>query len=183
MNSAEVKQRMGKALEVLHQDLSSLKTGRATPALVEQVRVEAYETNMPLVELATISVPEPSSLVIAPFDRTIIKNIERAISMHKDLQLNPVVDGTVIRLTIPPLTAERRQVLVKQLGQKLEGARIMIRQVRGDEMRKLKAAFEAKQISEDERFRQEQELQEITDNFNEQIEQIGEQKEKELVSI
>lgn len=183
MDPDEIRQRMSKALEVLRQDLATLKTGRATPAMVEQVQVEAYETIMPLVELATIGVPEPSQLVITPFDQTIIKKIERALAAAKELQLNPVIDGNFIRVTIPAPTAERRQLLVKQLGQKLESARIVIRQIRGDEMRKIRTSFDEKQISEDEKFRQEQELQKITDEFNERIEEMGKQKEKELLTV
>ena len=126
----EVQQKMTKALEILRQDLVNLKVGRATPALVEQIQVEAYESKMPLVELATITSPEANQLLITPFDQTIIRNIEKALALDRDLGLSPVIDGEVVRLTIPPLNEERRRELVKLLKQKLEAARIMIRQIR-----------------------------------------------------
>ena len=179
----EVQQKMTKALEILRQDLVNLKVGRATPALVEQIQVEAYETKMPLVELATITSPEPKQLLITPFDQTIIRNIEKALALDRDLGLSPVVDGEVIRLTIPPLNEERRRELVKLLRQKLESARIMIRQVRQGKIREIRGAFENKEISEDEKFRREKELQDITNEFNQKIAEIGRQKEKQLLAI
>jgi len=179
----EVRQKMEKVLDLLHQELVSLKVGRATPALVEQIQVEAYETKMPLVELATIASPESNQLLITPFDQAVIRNIEKALSLDRDLGLNPVVDGETIRLTIPPLSEERRKELVKVLGQKLESGRVMIRQVRQDKMQEIRSAFEKKEISEDEKFRREKELQEITNEFNQKIAEIGKQKEDQLLTI
>jgi len=179
----EVRQKMEKALEMLRQDLVNLKVGRATPALVEQVQVEVYETKMSLVELATITSPEPNRLLITPFDQTIVKNIEKALALDRDLGLSPVVDGEVIRLTIPPLNEERRRELVKLLKQKLEAARIMIRQIRQGKMREIRDAFENKEISEDEKFRREKILQDLTEEFNQKIADIGRQKEKQLLAI
>jgi len=179
----EVRQKMEKALEILRQDLVNLKVGRATPALVEQVQVEAYESKMPIVELATITSPEPKQLLITPFDQAIIKNIEKALALDRDLGLSPVVDGEVIRLTIPPLNEERRRELVKLLKQKLEAARIMIRQIRQNKIREVRGAFENKEISEDEKFRREKELQDLTDEFNQKIADMGRQKEKQLLAI
>lgn len=179
----EVRQKMEKALEILRQDLVNLKVGRVTPALVDQVQVEAYETKMPLVELATIASPEPNQLLITPFDRTIIRDIEKALALDRDLGLSPVVDGEAIRLTIPPLNEERRKELVKLLGQRLEAARIMIRQIRQGKMQEIRQAFENKEISEDEKFRREKELQDLTDEFNQKIVDIGRQKEKQLLAI
>ena len=179
----DVRQKMEKALEFLHQDLVSLKVGRATPALVEQILVEAYETRMPLVELATISSPEANQLVIAPFDQTIFKNIEKALSLDRNLGLSPVADGEVLRITLPPLSEERRKELTKLLGQKLEAARITIRQIRQSKMQEIRQAFENKEISEDEKFLREKELQEVTDEFNQKISEIGQQKEKQLITV
>ncbi len=179
----EVRQKMEKVLDLLRQELVSLKVGRATPALVEQIQVEAYETKMPLVELATIASPESNQLLITPFDQAITRNIEKALSLDRDLGLNPVVDGEAIRLVIPPLNEERRKELVKVLGQKLESGRVMIRQVRQDKMQEIRSAFENKEISEDEKFRREKELQEITNEFNQKIAEIGKQKEDQLLSI
>ena len=179
----EIRQKMEKAVEILRQDLVNLKVGRATPALVEQIQVDAYETKMPLVELATITASEPNQLLITPFDQTIIKNIEKALALDRDLGLSPVVDGEVIRLTIPPLNEERRRELVKLLRQKLESARIMIRQIRQGKMQEIRGAFENKEISEDEKFRKEKELQDITDEFNQKIAEIGQQKEQQLLTV
>ncbi len=119
----DVRQKMEKALEILRQDLVSLKVGRATPDLVEQIQVEAYETKMPLVELATITSPEPNQLLITPFDQAIIRNIEKALALDRGLGLSPVVDGEVVRIVIPPISEERRKELTKLLGQKIESAR------------------------------------------------------------
>lgn len=179
----DIHQKMEKALEVLRQDLVSLKVGRATPALVEKIQVEAYETRMPLVELATITSPEPSQLLITPFDQTVIRDIEKALALDRDLGLSPVVDGTAVRVTIPPINEERRKELTKLLGQKLEAARIMIRQIRQGKMQELRRAFDNKEISEDDRFQKEKQLQEITDEFNQKIGEIGRQKEKQLLAI
>lgn len=183
MDLNDARQQMDKALELLRQDIGALKTGRATPSLVESIIVEAYETKMPLVELAMISAPEANQLVITPFDQAVIKNIEKALSMDRNLGLAPVVEGTTIRLTIPPLTEERRKELVKVLGQKLESGRIMVRQVRGEKMREIRDAAERKELNEDEKFQLEQDLQKITDEFNQQIEEIGSQKTSELMAI
>ena len=179
----EVQQKMTKALEILRQDLVNLKVGRATPALVEQIQVEAYETKMPIVELATITSPEPKQLLITPFDQAIIRNIEKALALDRDLGLSPVVDGEVIRLTIPPINEERRKELVKLLRKKLESARIMIRQIRQNKIREVRGAFENKEVSEDEKFRREKELQDLTDEFNQKIADMGRQKEKQLMAI
>jgi ribosome recycling factor len=179
----DIRQKMEKALDFLRQDLITLKVGRATPALIEQILVEAYETRMPLVELATISSPEANQLVVTPFDQTIFKNIERALSLDRDLGLSPVADGEVIRITLPPLSEERRKELTKLLGQKLEAARIAIRQIRQGKMQEIRQAFENKEISEDEKFLREKELQEITDEFNEKISDLGHQKEKQLMAV
>ncbi|MGB9706782.1 MAG: ribosome recycling factor [Microgenomates group bacterium] len=174
---------MEKVLQMLRDDLLTLRAGRANPAMVEKIQVEAYGTKMPLVELATISAPDPNQLVVTPFDLTILKNIVEAIVAHKDLGLYPAVDGNIIRLKIPPLTEERRREFVKLLGQKLEAARIMIRQARGEKLREIRAKAQAKEITEDEEFRSTQELQKITDEFNQKIQEIGRVKEEELMGV
>lgn len=179
----EVREKMTRALEILADELATVRAGRATPALVEKILIEAYETRMPLVELATISAPEPSQLVITPFDQTIIKNIQLAISQDKGLKLSPIIDEQIIRVQIPPLTAERREEFVKQLGQKLEAGRLTIRQIRQGKRTELKRAFEQEEISEDEKFKIEQDLQELTDEFMEKIETMGKQKEAELRTV
>jgi ribosome recycling factor len=183
MELEEIRQKMTKALEILADELAVLKTGRANPALVEKIMVEAYERRMPLVELATITTPAADQLMITPFDQAIAKNIERALSLERNLGLSVIVDENVVRVNIPPLTEERRQEFIKILRGKLEAGRVMIRQIRHDKMMELKRAFEVHQISEDERFRQEQELQKLTEEFNERIEGMGKAKEEELLTI
>ena len=183
MDFTETRQKMEKVLQMLGDDLRTLRAGAANPAMIEKIQVEAYGTKMSLVELATISCPDPSTLLVTPFDVSVIKNIAAAIADHKELGLFPSVEGNVIRLRVPPLSEERRQELVKLLGQKLEAARIMIRQIRGDKLREIRQAAAEKQINEDEEFRATGELQKITDEYNEKIQQAGEAKKKELLTI
>jgi len=183
MDLNDVRDKMTKALQVLAEDLSTLRTGQASPALIEKIIIEAYEGKFPLVELATIMTSGPNQLLVTPFDQTIIGNIHRSLSMDRNLGLMAIVDANVIRVQIPPLTQERRQEFTKLLHQKLEAGRVMIRQARHEKMADINQAFEAKQMSEDEKFRLQQELQKITDEFNEKIEEIGQRKEKELLAI
>jgi ribosome recycling factor len=183
MDFTETRQKMEKVLQMLGDDLRTLRAGAANPVMIEKIQVEAYGTKMSLVELATISCPDPSTLLVTPFDLSIIKNIAAAISEHKELGLFPSIEGNVIRLRVPPLSEERRRELVKLLGQKLEAARIMIRQIRGEKLREIRAAAAEKQINEDEEFQATGELQKITDEYNQKIEQAGEAKKQELLTI
>jgi len=183
MDFSETRQKMEKVLQMLGDDLRTLRAGAANPVMIEKIQVEAYETRMSLIELATISSPDPNTLLVTPFDPSIIKNIAAAIAEHKELGLFPSVEGNVIRLRVPPLSEERRLELVKLLGQKLEAARIMIRQIRGEKLREIRAAAVEKQITEDEEFRATQELQKITDEYNQKIEEAGKAKEQELLTI
>jgi ribosome recycling factor len=185
MNLDEVKQKMEKVIEFLKSEIATIRTGIASPAMIEGVLVEAYEgmPKMKLLELATISTPEPKQLMIKPFDQTILKKIEKAIYDAKDLRLTPVVDGEVIRITIPPMTAERREEFVKVLGQRLEAGRVAIRQARHEMMIEIKQASEASELNEDEKFNLERDLQGLTDEMMKRIEEIGKAKEKEILSI
>jgi len=183
MDFTETRQKMEKVFQMLGDDLRTLRAGAANPAMIEKIQVEAYGTKMSLVELATISCPGPSTLLVTPFDLSIIKNIAAAISEHKELGLFPSIEGNVIHLRVPSLSEERRRELVKLLGQKLEAARIMIRQIRGEKLREIRAAAVEKQINEDEEFRATQELQKITDEYNQKIEEAGKAKEQELLTI
>lgn len=180
---SQVRAEMEEAVGLLRQDLATMKVGRATPALVEQVKVEAYETQMPLVELATINIAGPNELVIIPFDQTVLRNIEKALAMDRGLGLSPATEGNQIRLKIPPLTEERRKEFVKLLHQKLEAARIMIRQIRGNQLREVRQQGQDKAMAEDEEFRQKEALQKLTDEFNQKIEEIGNRKEEELMTV
>lgn len=183
MDLNETREKMEKALEALVNDLSSLRTGQANPSLIEQMMVEAYETHMPLLELATINTEGPDQLLVTPFDQTIIKNIERALTMERNLGLSVRTEENVIRVQIPPLSEERRQEFSKILHQKLEAGRIMMRQVRHEAMESVEQDFIAKQLGEDEKFRRQQDLQKLTDEFNNKIEEMGKKKEAELMMI
>ena len=170
------------AIQALEDDLSSIRTGRASPALVERLHVEYYGSPTPLVQLASINVPEPRSLVIRPFDPTTLKAIERAI-LVSDLGLTPNNDGKMIRLNLPPLTEERRRDLVKVVHARLEEARVAIRNIRRDSMKELREYEQEKLISEDERERGEEDLQKITDHYIQEVSAVGERKEKEIMEV
>jgi ribosome recycling factor len=178
----EAEARMKGAIQALEEDLSGIRTGRASPALVERIQVEYYGVSTPLVQLATISVPEPRMLLIRPFDSTSLKAIERAI-LASDLGLTPNNDGKTIRLILPPLTEERRRELVKVVHNRVEEARVAARNVRRDSIRDLRELQQEKLISEDELQKGEAELQKITDRYIEEINKIGERKEKEIMEI
>ena len=180
---AGVREKMQKAMTVLAEEVATVQAGRASPAMIERMMVEAYDTKMPLVELATITAPEPNQLLVTPFDQTVIRNIQGAISQHKEMKLSSIVDDNVIRIQIPPLTAERREEFIRLLSQKLETGRVEIRQIRQEKRSQLKAAFEESELSEDAKFSLEKELQEITDEFMEKIKKMGERKEAELRTV
>lgn len=178
----EAEDRMKGAVLSLEDDLSGIRTGRANPALVEKLSVEYYGSPTPLVQLATISVPEPRMILIRPFDATTLKTIERSI-LASDLGLTPNNDGKQIRLNLPPLTEERRRDLVKVVHNRLEEARVAVRNVRRDMIKDLREFEQEKLISEDDLKRGEEELQKITDNFVVEIGQVGEKKEKEILEV
>ena len=172
----EAAERMQTALDLLEEDLSTIRTGRASPALVERMPVEYYGTNTPLIQLASISVPEPRQLLIRPFNPATLKDIDRAI-LASDLGLNPNNDGKVIRLTMPQLTEERRHELVRVVHNRMEETRVKIRNVRRDLIRDLREFEKESLISEDDLERGEKDLQELTDKMNEKVQEIGEKKE------
>lgn len=178
----ETEERMRGAIHALEDDLARIRTGRASPALIEKLPVEYYGVPTPLMQLATIGVPEPRQLLIRPFDPSSIKDIERAI-MASDLGLTPTNDGKNIRLNLPVLTQERRRELVKVVNNRVESARVAVRNVRRDVIRDLREFENEKLISEDERKRGEEEIQKLTDKYIEEINNIGENKEKEILEI
>jgi ribosome recycling factor len=180
MNEAE--NRMKGAVKALEDDLSAIRTGRASPALVERLSVEYYDTPTPLMQLATISAPEPRMLTIRPFDPTSIKDIERAI-LASDLGLTPNNDGKMIRLSIPPLTEERRHELVRVVKNRTEEARVSVRNVRRDTQNDLREFEREKLISEDELHRGEEDLQKLTDQYVEEINSVGDRKENEILEV
>ena len=180
LNDAE--HRMRSALLVLHDDLGTIRTGRASPSLVEKMPVEYYGIPTPLMQLASISVPEPRTLTIKPFDPTTLKAIEKAIQAS-DLGLNPNNDGKVLHLNLPPLNEERRRDLVKHVHHRLEEARIAVRNIRRDAHNDLRDFEKEKLISEDELKRGEDELQKLTDRFVEEIAGQGKNKEAEIMEV
>lgn len=178
----DAEHRMRSALQVLHDDLSAIRTGRASPALVEKLPIEYYGSPTPLQQLASIGVPEPRTLMIKPFDATTLKAIEKAIQ-SSDLGLNPNNDGKVIHLNLPPLTEERRRDLVKHVHHRLEEARIAVRNIRRDSHNDMRDFEKEKLISEDELGRGEEDLQKLTDKFVEEIAQQGKTKEAEIMEV
>jgi ribosome recycling factor len=178
----EAKSRMRGALGALEEDLSGIRTGRASPGLVEKLQVEYYGVPTPLIQLASIGVPEPRSLLIRPFDPSSLKAIERAI-LTSDLGLTPNNDGKAIRLNLPPLTEERRHELVRIVKNRVEEARVAVRNVRRDSIKDLREFENEKMISEDDCKHGEQELQKITDDFIEEINTTGDRKEKEILEV
>ena len=179
---ADAKKRMQGAIQALENDLSRIRTGRANPALVESVRVNYYDVPTPLQQLASISVPEPRSLLIRPFDPSTLKEMERGI-LASDLGLTPNNDGKVIRLYLPALTEDRRKELVKIVKRRSEDARISVRNIRRDLIRDLRDYENEKLISEDEQKRGEDELQKETDFFVGNIDRLCESKEAEVLEV
>lgn len=179
-NDAE--QRMMSSIEALHRDLNSLRTGRASPALVERLTVDYYGTATPLNQIAGVSAPESRLLVIQPWDKGAIPAIERAIQMS-ELGLTPNNDGQVIRLTIPQLTEERRKQLVKVLRSKVEEGKVSVRNVRRDAMDSVKDLLKEKEIGEDEERRAEAEIQDLTNRFIEEADVLGKAKEEEILEV
>lgn len=179
---SEAETRMKAAVAALEEDLGAIRTGRATPGLVEKMLVEYYGAPTPLLQLASISVPEARQLLIKPFDPGTIKDIEKAIQTS-ELGLTPSNDGKQIRLNLPPLTEERRHELVKVVHHRLEEARISVRNSRRDTIKDLREFEEEKLISEDDLKRGEDDTQKLTDQYIEKINSIGEHKEKEILEV
>lgn len=178
----DAKTRMQRAIEALRHELASVRTGRASPGLVEHLRVDYYGAPTPLNQLATISTPDARLIVIQPYDRGAMGGIEKAI-LKSDLGLTPSNDGTVIRLSIPPLTEDRRRELAKHVRKRVEDARVAVRNVRRDvhdHMRKLEHEHT---ISQDELHRSETELQKLTDEQIKEVDKVGEAKEQELLTV
>jgi ribosome recycling factor len=178
----EADQRMKGAVRSLEEDLGAIRTGRASPALVERLPVDYYGTPTDLQQLANISAPEPRLITIKPFDPGSLKDVERAI-LTSDLGLTPNNDGKLIRLNIPPLTEERRHELVKVVGGRAEEARVAVRNVRRDTQNNLRDLERDKEISEDELHRSEDKLQEITDHYIEEIKDLSQRKETEVLEV
>lgn len=174
--------RMGKAIDALHHHLNTVRTGRATPALVEDLRVDYYGTTMPLNQISSISAPESRLLVIQPWDKGAMQPIEKAI-MTSELGMTPNNDGQVIRLNIPPLTEERRKQMVKVVHSHVEDAKVAIRNIRRDAMSSIKTLMNNKEISEDDERRAHEALEQVTRKYVEETESIGKAKEHEVLEV
>jgi ribosome recycling factor len=178
----EVEPKMQRAIEAMERDFAGVRTGRASTALVERIQVDYYGTTTPLNQIAGISTPDAHLIVIQPWDRSVLSAIEKAI-IRSDIGLAPNVDGTVVRLNVPPLTEERRREMVKQVRRRAEEARIEVRNHRRDTADTLKTALRDGDLSEDEEHRELDSLQRLTDRFVEAIDGLAERKEEEVMEV
>ncbi len=176
------KKRMEKSLDALNREYSAIRAGRANPNVLNNIVVDYYGTPTPLNQMAAISVPEPRLLTIQPWDASTLKEIEKAINTS-EIGINPQNDGKVIRLAFPQLTEEHRKNLVKDVSKKAEEAKVAIRNIRRDAMDDIKKLKKDNAITEDDQKDGEKELQRITDNYIKQIDEMGDKKEKEILSI
>ncbi len=178
----ETKKHMEKPMESFRHELSKLRTGRASTSILDDVRVEYYGTPTPLNQLATLSVPDPRTIAIQPWDASVLAEIEKAI-LKSDLGLNPVNDGRLVRLPIPPLNEERRKDLVKLIKKHGEECKIAIRNVRRDAIKKLEKMEDTSEITEDELKKGESEIQKLTDEFIKLVDETAEHKEKDIMEV
>jgi ribosome recycling factor len=174
--------RMGKSVEALRHELSHLRTGRASTALVDGIRVNYYGTDVPINQVATVAVSDARSLTITPYEKQMVGPIEKAI-MASDLGVTPTTAGTVIRLNMPPLTEERRKELAKHVGHEGENAKVAIRNIRRDALQQIKNLLKDKQISEDDDHRAQDDMQKLTDRFIKDVDTAVQTKEQELLAI
>jgi ribosome recycling factor len=180
LSAAEHK--MSRAVEAMERDFQGIRTGRASTSLVERIHVEYYGTQTPLNQLAGISVPEAHQIVIQPWDRGVLGAIEKAI-IKSDIGLNPQVDGTVVRLNIPPLTEERRKEIVRVVHKRMEEARVEIRNLRREAADALKREEREGDVGADEAHRQHDQVQRLTDRFIADVDRLGEAKEEEVLAV
>lgn len=177
-----IEQRMGKSVEATRNELATIRTGHASPTLVEHLKVEYAGSTLPLNQVASISAPAPNMIMIQPWDRSSIAGIEKAI-LASDLGLNPTNDGRAIRVNIPPLTEERRQDLTRVVRRRVEDGKVAVRNLRREALDGLRAREKGKEISQDEQKRSQGQLQQITDSHIAEIQRAGEDKEKEIMEI
>lgn len=178
----DIEQQMSDAVDAVRREFNTVRTGKATPALLDTVRVDAYGAKMPLNQVASVSTPEAALIVVTPFDKTIIGEIERGI-LQADLGLNPANDGNVVRVPIPPLNEERRKEFVKLLNKMAEEGRVSIRHARHKGNDEVKAAVKDHEMGEDEGRRRLDEIQAMTDRYAKKIDEMLEAKEKEVLEI
>jgi len=178
----KIRPNLDRSIEKFKEELGALRTGRATPALVETVEVECYGSRSSLKQVAAINAPEPRVLVVQPWDGNIIKEIEKAISSSRS-GLSVSVAGDIIRINIPPLNEESRKELVRALHQKMEASRVVIRSFREQAWKELQDKVRAGEIREDDKFRGKDELQKMIDDYNKKVDDLGEAKEKEIMTV
>jgi len=178
----ETQHRMAKSVDALQRELSSIRTGRASPALVEHLPVEVYDSHMPLNQVASISAPEAHLLLIQPWDRHNLAAIEKVLR-RSELGLNPANDGQLIRLPVPPLNEERRKEFVQMVKHRAEESRVAVRNIRRDDLEQLRRLEHDKEISMDQAQRAQVQLQKVTDGFIEEIEEVARRKEAELLEV
>lgn len=174
--------KMQKTIEVVMSDFAGVRAGRANAGVLDKITVEYYGTETPIHQVASISTPDPRTLVIQPWDGTLLKAVEKAL-LASDLGINPQNDGKVIRLTFPQLTEERRKELTKQVHKYAEGGKVAVRNIRRDAMDKIKAAKKKSEITEDDVKDLEKKLQDVTDKYIKKLDELGAEKEKELMSV
>jgi len=177
-----LKQKFAKVIEIVEEDFASVRVGRAKPSLIENLGVMAYGGRMRLMEVATINAPDSNMLTVTPYDKSIMREIEKAIA-DSEMQLSPAVSGDMIRIVIPSLTQERRLDFVKLLKQKTESGKVMLRQARQDVKEKIDALKERKEVSEDDIFMLLEQLDKITGEMNEKIEEMSRAKEEEIMAV
>lgn len=182
MNTIELKKRLAKSIEFLKSELTKIRTGRASPSMLDDVRVKAYEQIMTVKELASISVLDPKNILVSPWDKKLASDIAKGIR-DSDLNLNPIVDGDLIRVPVPELSQERRQELSKVVASKVEETKQAVRNIRQEAMKDIEKDFEDKKISEDDKFRFKEDVNEIVKESNEQAEEIGEKKVESIRQI
>lgn len=181
-DSSQFKQKLDKSLDHIKTDISTLRTGRASTQLLDPVKVEAYGSVMRVQELANVSAPDASMVVVAPWDKSLLEAIEKGIA-SAGLNLHPVVDGDIIRISIPPLTEERRKEMVKSLGQKLEQGKVMLRNIRNDAKKDIEGMEGSEGMSEDDVKNLLEDMEEVFKTKLEELEKIGSDKEKELMTV
>ncbi|MGB9590605.1 MAG: ribosome recycling factor [candidate division WOR-3 bacterium] len=179
---ADTRDRMTKSTEAFRQELSRVRTGRASPQLLDGIKVEAYGSSVPLNQVATVSVPEPRLIVLSVWDKTLVGEVERAI-LKSGLGFNPMIQGSLIRIPVPPLSEERRQEMVKLVKKMAEEAKVAVRNIRRDSIEMVRDLEKEKEISEDARHRAEAEIQRMTDEFIQKIDKILSDKEKDLTEF
>jgi ribosome recycling factor len=178
----DVEKSMDKSIDSMESDFQAIRTGRANPHLVEKIQVEYYGSEVPLQQLATITVPEAQVILIKPFDQTTLKSIEKAIALS-DIKLTPNNDGKVIRLNIPPLTQERRKEIAKLVHRRMEEAKVSLRNHRHDGMKMLKEMEDEDMITEDDHKRGKEEMEKVTHRFTAKVDELGARKEKEVMEL